>query len=284
MSSSNTVQSEYLATGHQLNWKRGGIALLLAIPVVGLGHLYDRRWRLAIAYELLLPFLLLVARATILHSIVAGFSILIGAVLLQLVVVGQAAWFSLHRPKNARMPRLSKGAWVLSTACAVLSTVGWGSGFFQRRVAGLRGYTVNSESMAPAIKAGDRIFVDTEAYEDSPPQRNDIVVFAKEPNVVLVKRVVAVGGDTIDVKEDAIVLDNKPLKEPYLAPPDSNASSQRVFPQHVVASGNLFVLGDNRKSSYDSRYFGDVSDKAVIGKALGIYWSRDRSRVGRPIR
>lgn len=154
MSSSNTVQSEYLATGHQLNWKRGGIALLLAIPVVGLGHLYDRRWRLTIAYELLLPFLLLVARATILHSIVAGFSILIGAVLLQLVVVGQAAWFSLHRPKNARMPRLSKGAWVLSTACAVLSTVGWGSGFFQRRVAGLRGYTVNSESMAPPSGPG----------------------------------------------------------------------------------------------------------------------------------
>jgi len=284
MSSPDTGAIQQLTTQRRLNWKRGGIALLLAILVVGLGHLYDRRWRLAIAYELLFPALLLLGHAAILHNTFAGITVFIAGGLLQVFAIGQAVWFGLHRPKRTPMPPLGKVIWVLAITIAALTTVGWGSGFFQGQLAGLKGYKINSDSMAPTMRLGDRVFVDVKAYTHSPPRRGDIIAFAKDPKVIFAKRVIGIAGDTLSFRPTGIILNGTLLKEPYLAPPDPSANPQRIFPEHTVSSGDVFVLGDNRDDSYDSRYFGDVSDKAVIGRVIGIYWSRDRSRIGTAVR
>lgn len=258
---------------------------MLAILVVGVGHLYDRRWRLAIFYEFLVPMLAVLGRLTILRNFAAGFVILIGMALLQLFIIGQAVWFSLRRAKRSPMPKLAGWIWVTAAAMAALSATAAGSGFLQDRVIGLRAYKMeDSISMAPTLDPGDRIVVDRRAYTRSTPKRGDVIVFVKEGHGVWVKRIVAVGGDTLEFEDTGIVLDGKRLKEPYLAPPDPNVNSQRVFPEHTVVSGDVFVLGDNRDDSYDSRYFGEISDKAVIGKVIGVYWSRDRSRIGRSVR
>lgn len=258
---------------------------MLAILVVGLGHLYDRRWRLAIFYEFLIPILATLARLTILRNFAAGFVTLIGVALLQLFIIGQAVWFSLRRPRGSPMPRLAKWTWVAAAAMAVLSATAAGSGFLQDRVIGLSAYKMeDSISMAPTLEPGDRIVADRRAYARSTPKRGDVVVFVREGHGVWTKRIVAIGGDTLEFEDTGIVLDGKPLKEPYLAPPDPNVNSQRVFPGHTVASGDVFVLGDNRDNSNDSRYFGDISDKAVIGKVIGVYWSRDHSRIGTAVR
>jgi signal peptidase I len=282
MSACDSTQIEpQVARG--LNWKRGAIAFLCAVLVVGLGHLYDRRWRLAIAYQLLVPTLVLLARG-IVHNVSAGLVILVGAVLLQLFVICQAVWFSLHRPSGFPMPRLSKATWAVAATASILTAAGWGSGFFQNHVVGLKGYKISSDSMAPTMKLGDRVFVDTKAYANSRAQRGDVIAFIEKPNFILAKRIVATAGDKVSFTEAGTILDGKVLKEPYLALHDPDASAQEVFPEHVVARGDVYVLGDNRDHSYDSRYFGDVPNKAVIGKVIGIYWSWNHSRIGTAIR
>lgn len=284
MSSPDAVHSDQITTERKLNWKRGGIALVLAILVVGLGHLYERRWQLAIAYELAIPFLCVVARQTVLRGVIAGLATLVCAALLQLFVVGQALWFGLRSPRGRAMPNLSRAVWVFALGMAAVSALISYSGFFQKDLIGLRGFKMDSGSMAPTLRAGDRIVVDMNAYRQSPPRRGDVVIFEKDPHTTWTKRIVAIEGDTLGFRETGIVLDGKPLSEPYLAPPDPNANPQRIFPEHTVASGDVFVLGDDRDNSYDSRYFGDVPDKAVIGKVIGIYWSPDHSRIGRAVR
>jgi signal peptidase I len=280
MSLLGTTQDQQLHAKPRLNWKRGAIALVLAILVVGLGHLYDRRWRLAVAYELLVSLIYVIARQAVLRSVLAGIVILICSVLLRLFIIGQAVWFGLRRPKGAAMPRLSKLAWTTAGVAAIISAAGLSTGFFQTHVVGLKGYVINSDSMTPTLRSGDRVFVDLRAYRHSQPERGDVVSFIGPSKATYAKRVMGVPGDTLNFTEAGIECDGHVLKEPYLAPRDPDAHLQRVFPEHLVSPRDVFVLGDNRDNSYDSRYFGDVPDKAVMGKVLGIYWSRDLSRIG----
>lgn len=285
MTSSGTEAAAQLAATRGLNWKRGAIALVLAALVVGLGHLYDRRWRLAVIYELVFPVLFLLVRTVALHrDILAAMVIILGGAILQLFVIGQAVWFSLQRPKGLPLPRIGRLPLVTAVITAILTTVGWGTGFFPGHVLGFKGYKISSDSMAPTLQTGDRVLVDAQAYTTSRPQRGDLVVFIEAPNLTLAKRVIGLGGDTLDFTNQTVVLDGHPLKESYLAPPDPSADSQRVFPEHTVRPGDLFVLGDNRDHSYDSRYFGDISNGSVIGKVIGVYWSHDRSRIGSTLR
>lgn len=284
MSLPDTEAIQQSAPTHRWNWKRCGIALLLAILVVGLGQLYDRRWRLAIAYEIAIPIVCVIARETIIRAIAAGLVVLLFGVLLQLFIIGQAVWLSLHRPRGMAMPRIGKLPLVAAVTIAVVTTIGWGTGFVQGHILGFKGYKISSDSMAPTLRTGDRVLVDARAFATSAPQRGDLVVFTEAPNFMLVKRVIGLGGDTLDFTNDGIVLDGRGLKESYIAPPDPAGNTQRVFPEHTVGPGDVFLLGDNRDNSYDSRYFGDISDKAVVGKVIGIYWSQDRSRIGTAVR
>lgn len=284
MSSSDTTAIEQSAARPGLNWKRGSIALLLAILVVGLGHLYDRRWRLAVTYELAFPVLFLLVRAVALHrDILTAIVIIVSGAVFQLFVIGQAVWFSLHRRKGLPLPRIGRLPLIVAVTIAILTTVGWDTGFFPGHVLGFKGYKISSDSMGPTLRTGDRVLVDARAYTTSRPQRGDLVVFTEAPNYTLAKRVIGLGGDTLDFTNQTVVLDGHPLRESYLAPPDPAVQSQE-FPKHTVGSGDVFVLGDNRDHSYDSRYFGDIPDRAVIGKVIAIYWSPDHSRIGASVR
>lgn len=146
----------------------------------------------------------------------------------------------------------------------------------------VQAFFIPSGSMEPTLQIGDRILVSKFAYRLGPIHRGDVVVFhyPLNPGKDFVKRVVALGGETVELRDGVVLINTVPIPEPYptaLGGGDractSNYGPQRVPP------GDLFVLGDNRCNSEDSRFFGFLPDKNVVGKALLIYWPLPRIRI-----
>jgi signal peptidase I len=139
-------------------------------------------------------------------------------------------------------------------------------------------YTVPSGSMEPTIHVGDRIVVNKAAYgvrvplthvwlaRFDPPRRGDVVVLDADGPDVLLKRVVAVGGDRVEVREGHLSIDGAPVADPAI-PPDPGGPD---FGPAVVPDGKLFVLGDNRGNSRDGRAFGWIDRERVLGHARAV--------------
>jgi signal peptidase I len=149
------------------------------------------------------------------------------------------------------------------------------------RVFGFRAFTIPSAAMVPTLQPGDRFFVDALAYTDKAPQRGDVVTFVRQGmgDTIWVKRVIAIGGDVIEGTGYEVTLNGQVLHEPYVAPVDASEAPPPPFGPVTVPAGKLFLIGDARQNSNDSRYFGFVDLKEIRGKALYIYWSRNSSRV-----
>lgn len=128
-------------------------------------------------------------------------------------------------------------------------------------------YTVPTESMSPTIAAGD-ILVGTRTWGLLGVGRGQIVTFRSD-GAYIVKRVVALPGQVVDISDGRVHVDGEPVEEPYLAPGvRTDAPEGTVAYPHTVAEGHVWVMGDNRARSRDSRYFGDVS----IGSVAAVVW------------
>jgi signal peptidase I len=134
---------------------------------------------------------------------------------------------------------------------------------------------VPTTSMVPTIVPGDRLFVEKISHRISGLERGDVVVF--EPPVSsglkddLIKRLIALPGDTIEVKDGKLLLNGVAVDEPYIA-----ETIEYSFEKQVVPAGKMFVMGDNRNRSYDSHEWGFAEIESVEGKALITYWPLDR--------
>lgn len=138
----------------------------------------------------------------------------------------------------------------------------------------LRAFKVPSISMLPTLQVGDHILV----KKHQPFQRGDVVVFkAQKENTYYVKRVVAQGGDTVQVQNGILSLNSCPIEERYAA--ISTSGGGQDYGPEIVPEGMVFVLGDNRSQSKDSRVFGPVPTKDVVGPALYVYWSWDSEKT-----
>jgi len=136
---------------------------------------------------------------------------------------------------------------------------------------------IPSSSMYPTIYAGDMVFVNKLVYRFSSPARGDIIVFEPHEEVSkddLIKRIIALPGETIEVKNNRVYIDGKPLEEPYL-----NEAPQYEYGPVEIPEGHLFVLGDNRNLSFDSHRWPDpfLEIEAVKGKAFFRYWPLKRA-------
>jgi signal peptidase I len=128
---------------------------------------------------------------------------------------------------------------------------------------------VSGHSMEPHIVSGEIVLINTLAYRFGVPQRGDIVAFhhdAPAPELYI-KRVVAVAGDRVRVDRGTLYVDGARANEPYVHFPDD-----RSFPETIVPAACVYVLGDNRANSEDSRFFGPVPDSDLIGRALAGIW------------
>ena len=128
-------------------------------------------------------------------------------------------------------------------------------------------FFIPSVSMEPGIQSGDRVIVNR---LDADPERGDVIVHeiadtAPDGFDHVITRVVAVGGDTIEAVDGAVVLNGQPLAEPYLG----ESVTTDDFGPVSVPEGQLFVMGDNRPSSADSRFDGPIPADSVTGTVLG---------------
>jgi signal peptidase I len=135
---------------------------------------------------------------------------------------------------------------------------------------------IPSTSMEQTLLVGDRVLVEKVTYRFRAPRRPDIIVFEAEdaPGGAIIKRVIAVAGQRVDIRDGAVYVDGQRLVEPYVNPLypdhyDADAESQ-------VPTGTVFVMGDNRANSNDSRYIGPVPLSSIVGRAFAIYWPVDR--------
>ncbi len=135
-------------------------------------------------------------------------------------------------------------------------------------------FLIPSGSMEPTIMPGDRVFANRFIYRFHPPERGDIIVFkAWQPDQPdLIKRVVALPGETISMLPDGrFAVDGRALSEPYLTPEARHTRPGGILP-YRMPSENVWVMGDNRNNSGDSRFNGPVPYSRVLGKAFAIYW------------
>jgi len=160
----------------------------------------------------------------------------------------------------------------------------------------VQAFKIPSGSMVPTFLVGDRIFVNKFIYGARipltdirlpavrSPQRGDIIVFRspEEPKKDFIKRLVAFGGETVEIRDGRIIVNGEPLASPrsirsitYYNRGEYGKESERV----TVPKDSYYVLGDNSASSRDSRYWGFVPQKNLIGKAMFLYWPIGRIRV-----
>ncbi|MBF6589374.1 MAG: signal peptidase I [Ktedonobacterales bacterium] len=135
----------------------------------------------------------------------------------------------------------------------------------------VQNYRVEGPSMQPTLHTSEYILVDKAEYYLHSPQRGDVIVFQSPPNPqeAYVKRVIGVPGDTVMIAQDGTVtVDRTVITEPYVADNDNPYGPKTWF----LGPNQYFVLGDNRGDSSDSRYFGPVDRKLIIGKAALVYW------------
>jgi len=148
----------------------------------------------------------------------------------------------------------------------------------------VQAFFIPSGSMEPTLHVGDRILVGKFAYRIWEIRRGDIVVFQYplNPNKDFVKRVVGLPGERVEIKEGLVLIGGRPLGEAYPTrlPGGDRACSSNYGPQ-VVPASSLFVMGDNRCNSEDSRFFGFVPFKNVVGRAMVVYWPMDRVNLVR---
>ena len=132
--------------------------------------------------------------------------------------------------------------------------------------------------MVPTLHVWDQLLINKLAYDIEGPERGDIVLF-RDPEEDLIKRVVGVPGDEIAVRDGRLFLNDEPQKEPYVAGETCIRYQPKTcsFGPATVPKGHIFVMGDNRAHSYDSRFFGPVPEETLIGEALFRFWPPGRA-------
>ncbi len=140
---------------------------------------------------------------------------------------------------------------------------------------------VDGLSMMPTLQHQDRMIVNKLSYNIGEPKRFDIIVFHAPEQKDYIKRVIGLPGDRIEYKDDTLYVNGKAYEEPYLAKYKKKVEGPLTDPftleetpvgTETVPEGELFVMGDNRRFSKDSRHIGTISLDKIIGKTSIVYW------------
>ena len=200
--------------------------------------------------------------------------------------------------ERRRRRRSKKGGGVVEFLVILLVSFALVFGFVRPFV--VEAFFIPSESMVPTLRVGDRVLVNKFIYRFTEPERGDIVVFQSveggklppEENLIeriiglfrndgteeppredLIKRVVGVPGDEISVRRGKLFVNGEPRRQPYV---NKKFPDKSFFAPTTVPKGHVFVMGDNRANSRDSRFFGPVPERNIEGEAFLRFWPPDR--------
>jgi signal peptidase I len=139
-------------------------------------------------------------------------------------------------------------------------------------------YMVEGPSMRPTLQNGERLVVNKFLYRFKTPERGDILVFKypRDPSRDFIKRVIAVPGDSVEIKEGRLFVNGQLMNETYIL-----ERTRGSYPLATVPADHIFVLGDNRNNSEDSRFrdVGFVPYELIKGKAVLIFWPLDQFKA-----
>jgi signal peptidase I len=265
------------------------IAGLLTVLTPGLGHLYIGQARRGITL-----FILILIADTLLMFAMCGvlarfwlfaisFMLLVG---LWLYIVVDAV---RRARRTASLPDHGQSGWATYVAAFTIACllIAWPFlyGWHAHASGRLLWLSVNSPSMEPTIETGEFYLADSSYYRGRPPMRGEVVVYIhpRQPDLRTIKRIVAVGGDRIAIKGGHAIVNGIAVEEPYVE--DGAASGPMAdMPEIQVPAGHVFVLGDNRANSVDSRdalAHGAVPLENLIGRVTDVAISRHLLRMGR---
>ncbi|HUS41541.1 MAG TPA: signal peptidase I [Ilumatobacteraceae bacterium] len=138
-------------------------------------------------------------------------------------------------------------------------------------------FVVEGESMYSTLDTNDRVFVNKLSYRLHDPNRGDVVVLHQVTGASerdLIKRVIGLPGESVEVRNCTVLIDGRVLNEPYLDPevvtPTDCGGDYTL--DGVVPDDHVFVMGDNRGGSQDSRVIGPISDDDLVGRAFVVFW------------
>lgn len=275
------------------------LAVLLSLLVTGLGHIYTGRAKKGLILYLSQA-LVLVSILTIVVLFTNIFTYLI-ALLIGILYILYCAVDAYRSAKIYKFTYNLKryNRWYLYIVIFVLANL-----VIQPATSNLikensvKAYKIPSGAMLPTILIGDHILVNHFLYKTSDPERGDIIVFEfpKDPKVDYIKRIIAAGGDSIELRNKKLFINGIEQIETYTEHVTSvimerESSPRDNFGPVTVPDDTVFVMGDNRDNSYDSRFWGFVEMEKIRGKAISLYWSWDKEnmrvrwdRIGQPIK
>ncbi len=184
------------------------------------------------------------------------------------------------------MKNRSKKSWILIIVILALSCILFVLAPFLLRTYVVQAFKISSGAMKPTLFVGDHILVNKRPTTSDKFERGDIIVFAYPPDPYkdFLKRVIGLPGDLIEIKDKEIYVNKNLFNEDYVIHTDKNIIPAGVRPRDNlgplrVPHDSLFVLGDNRDASFDSRFWGFVDLGKVKGKVTRIYCWRIRKKV-----
>lgn len=264
-----------------MNSTRTAIVAVILSAIPGLGHLFLGRPRRAMSVVVLA--LLSGLWALALFMLLAGSAMALIVPVTMLLAVAAVVIFDAYRlahqpqtlPVGPELRVLIYAGWILAFA----TVAEWEVDLVQAQL--WQAFRVPTTSMEPTLLHGDWFAVDKRAYRETPPNRGDVVVVQDEtdPEHYLVKRIVAVGGDHVAIEHGRILVNGRSDRH------------DRTPPEEItLAEGELFLAGDNRLQSADSRHWGPVRLERVVGRVSHLAFSVDPEenavrwgRVGRRV-
>lgn len=184
------------------------------------------------------------------------------------------------KKKNKSSISSTIGDWIMSIVIA-------GCLAFSIRTFLVELYVVEGKSMYPSLEHHERLVVDKLSSFFHLPERGQIIIFRfpKDETRDFIKRVMAVEGDTVEMVDGKVYVNGKRLKEEYIWNDDPVGQNRSNYPKSIVPKDCVFVLGDNRNNSEDSRYddVGFVPNSLIKGRALCVFWPLTEMRSLPPV-
>jgi signal peptidase I len=267
------------------------VAVLLSIVLPGLGQVYCGKLARGIIIYLGLWLLIAVVG---LSGLITGFGGLIAAVAIiavyQIVIAAEAGAAAVRLKE---MPLKKYNRWYVYVAAILLLQIMVAPALdhvARFQLAELRTYRMPASSMRPALVVGDCFMAKLDPYRKSVPKRGEVVVFdyPSDKTKSFIMRVIGLPGELVEIKDKQVFINGQLLEDPWGTHGDSRtlpkvASTRDNMDPVTVPAGSVFVLGDNRDFSHDSRFWGCVEIKDIHARPLFIYWSDDRRRLGKNI-
>jgi signal peptidase I len=245
-------------------------AVLLTVLVPGAGQLISARRRRGIIFVVFFA----VMMALYWPLRLPQYQPLILLLILYGLVLFTVAAFDVVYAKRPGWMRPSR--WWLPLPLLVAALALWIHSNLWLRVAGFSLIAVPSRSMEKTIGEGDRLIVDLRYYKNREPAPGDIIIFRKN-GLFFTKRLIAVGGNTIEGRDGEVLVNGRKLNEPYVLREGNASVELDNFGPVAVRPGTLFVMGDNRNVSLDSRMgdYGPIDRKDVSGRSLYVLRTRN---------